>query len=806
MFTKNNLKTNAVAEAVAKILEAELDEALKGGQKKIDKNHNGKIDAHDFKLLRGEKSVEEAALGVPLKDHPYHKKTDAELRYIQKDAAEAAKAMQGHAPKSEAKYLDQVNDASTVLHYRSKGGKQLAKESVESIDEGNITHILSKELVSDHKRWMDSEGFDTKTKPLPKSHPKHATHVGIVSKNNKESSYHEDGFARPIHESVESIDELSKNTVTSYALKAGTKLGGNIAALGASKDISKYSANPTSPDEVKKRLNKSITNRTAGLAAASQRLSKEEVEPIDELSKGTLMSYVKKGEKQQGKNFDDIIAAHKGNDQTKANKANAKYLKRNAGLDRAVDKMYSKYDKKTEEVEELDEISTAQMSHQGKTTLKHIKNPGVGLRMAAHDIKPGIKGYRDRVDLMRAADAEGKLKKEADNLTLRGLHTANPQSIPSYMRSTEKGKKSLADKNKTILKDLIKRQLGKHPKPNLPEEVEELDELSKSTVRSYANKKSAELSHVPLMPFKRKPMSDRENRNAERGMMGALRRLNKEEVDKTDTITLDIPLMIRVLEYAREDAKTDMDLHKVVENLINLRGEGPLSMDHYEEIVNIRSNVKESSELDEASYGIGGYTRGFDRSKQRFKSNELSKELGHEVGSRTPMNPVEEPHAVHINGKKWKTFGSKSHATNVATSLANKVSGVTVVKEENLTEFKKQPDNMDADDHITREGIYGIEDSPMSATNSVKAMENSGCKKKMSNAAKMIKSIYKKNGVSESTYDWEKENKGTNGKEVTAKITLTGGKTMTGKDRDTVEIEPVMKTKTKNTAGMKTGD
>jgi hypothetical protein len=326
---------------------------------------------------------------------------------------------------------------------------------------------------------MDSEGFDTKTKPLPKSHPKHTTHVGIVSKDNKESSYHEDGFARPIHESVQSIDELSKNTVTSYALKAGTKLGGNIAALGASKDISKYSANPTSPDEIKKRLNKSIKNRKAGLAAASQRLSKEEVESIDELSKSTLLSYVKKGEKQQGKNFDDIIAAHKGNDQTKANKANAKYLKRNAGLDRAVDKMYSKYDKKTEEVE----------------------------------------------------------IEEADNLTLRGLHTANPQSIPSYMRSTEKGKKSLADKNKPILKDLIKRQLGKHPKPNLPEEVEELDELSKSTVRSYANKKSAELSHVPLMPFKRKPMSDRENRNADKGMMGALKRLNKEEVEELDEIS-----------------------------------------------------------------------------------------------------------------------------------------------------------------------------------------------------------------------------------------------------------------------------
>lgn len=32
-----------------------VDEALIGGQKKIDKNHNGKIDAQDFQILRGEK-------------------------------------------------------------------------------------------------------------------------------------------------------------------------------------------------------------------------------------------------------------------------------------------------------------------------------------------------------------------------------------------------------------------------------------------------------------------------------------------------------------------------------------------------------------------------------------------------------------------------------------------------------------------------------------------------------------------------------------------------------------------------------
>lgn len=40
--------------------------------------------------------------------------------------------------------------------------------------------------------------------------------------------------------------------------------------------------------------------------------------------------------------------------------------------------------------------------------------------------------------------------------------------------------------------------------------------------------------------------------------------------------------------------------------------------------------------------------------------------------------PVDQPHSVHINGKKWKTFGSQSHATNVA----KKIKGATVHKEE----------------------------------------------------------------------------------------------------------------------------
>jgi hypothetical protein len=56
----------------------------------------------------------------PLAGHPFHAKSDAELRYIHMDASEAARAMQGHAPEAEAKYLDQANDAATVLGYRAR--------------------------------------------------------------------------------------------------------------------------------------------------------------------------------------------------------------------------------------------------------------------------------------------------------------------------------------------------------------------------------------------------------------------------------------------------------------------------------------------------------------------------------------------------------------------------------------------------------------------------------------------------------------------------------------------------------------
>jgi hypothetical protein len=63
MFNKNVFtQKDPIADLIKDINEADYKakmEALKGNQHKIDKNKNNKIDAHDFKILRGEKKVNE---------------------------------------------------------------------------------------------------------------------------------------------------------------------------------------------------------------------------------------------------------------------------------------------------------------------------------------------------------------------------------------------------------------------------------------------------------------------------------------------------------------------------------------------------------------------------------------------------------------------------------------------------------------------------------------------------------------------------------------------------------------------------
>jgi len=115
----------------------------------------------------------------PLEGHDYHKKTDAELVYIAKDAHKAADAMKSHNTDAENKYRDQANDSATVRYFRQKNGMPdwykkkygHVKESVEVLDGEEVQaseaidniqesrkKAIVREAMKDAKERMEKKG------------------------------------------------------------------------------------------------------------------------------------------------------------------------------------------------------------------------------------------------------------------------------------------------------------------------------------------------------------------------------------------------------------------------------------------------------------------------------------------------------------------------------------------------------------------------------------------------------------------------------------------------------------------------
>jgi hypothetical protein len=85
-------------------------------------------------------------------------------------------------------------------------------------------------------------------------------------------------------------------------------------------------------------------------------------------------------------------------------------------------------------------------SHQSKTTMKHISKPTAGEKKAAKDIKPGIAGYRDRVAMLKSAQARGALKKE--EVEIEEADFTKQQTKMAHTIGKEFEKKGVGDKYK----------------------------------------------------------------------------------------------------------------------------------------------------------------------------------------------------------------------------------------------------------------------------------------------------------------------------------------------------------------------
>ena len=113
--------------------------------------NNGKLrESVEMKLTEGRPSQRH-----PLEGHEYHRKTDAELVYIAKDAHKAAEAMKSHNTDAENKYRDQANDSATVRYFRQKNGMpEWYKKKYGFVKEDvTLKQLLGKEsLVSYQKK------------------------------------------------------------------------------------------------------------------------------------------------------------------------------------------------------------------------------------------------------------------------------------------------------------------------------------------------------------------------------------------------------------------------------------------------------------------------------------------------------------------------------------------------------------------------------------------------------------------------------------------------------------------------------
>jgi hypothetical protein len=98
-----------------------------------------------------------------------------------------------------------IEHAAARKHVNAYIDTQIKEEAVDEAGLADlypaqvITHIIAKSDVDRHSALLKKEsGIKTKTVSLPRDHSKYKTHVGIVSKGEKEGAAHDSGYANPI--------------------------------------------------------------------------------------------------------------------------------------------------------------------------------------------------------------------------------------------------------------------------------------------------------------------------------------------------------------------------------------------------------------------------------------------------------------------------------------------------------------------------------------------------------------------------------------------------------------------------------
>jgi hypothetical protein len=384
-------------------------------------------------------------------------------RYVKKAAAsiDLTAWRQGH---KEAGAGNPSKQLEKKLSKRHKGietaVKKLTKEDAEQIDEAGKQHIEVTHVTGQKSKKPVSG--DNAFKAL--------NHYKSLSTTKS---------ARIVSEDAEQIDELSKDTYRSYADKAAKDyLSGKI------KD------------------SKKDTTRGKYIDKAVGKVFKEDAEQIDELSKKTLGSYVKKASgAERPKNPMNpksvpitTIAAYQGDSETghfgkrfnqhTYDKAERLRKNRETGIKTAVNKL-------TKEEIEMIEAKMAGVASGAMEGEKHMcatkvfhKEWNEGTPIKTMHADPDAEGLIEWYDVMFDHGIERVMTEDMEVLQAEShMHSKKKMKegyVPTSDEPTAADKKTAAKVRAMMSKEKVK------------EEVEQVDELSKNTMLRYvsANKKS----------------------------------------------------------------------------------------------------------------------------------------------------------------------------------------------------------------------------------------------------------------------------------------------------------------------------
>ena len=257
-------KLKSVAEAVAKI----MGEDLKGKQHKIDANHNKKIDAEDFKILRGKKKVKEEVEQideVKLADLPARKISGkAYGGAAQKDEPEEDDDDMDDKPKKA------VKKGTFKRRYNTKAYKESFTGMMTNLQEQGLGYVA--ELMVTEEPTNDEYTAEVKD-----------------AQEKSEGKGKKAEVAKPLvqavkNEEVEQIDEISSGfdvgNTTGGQWKGKTSpspyKNSNVAKSGIRKGMITKSAINRTKEEIKSRLNKEEVEQIEERTLSSKETKKKE--------------------------------------------------------------------------------------------------------------------------------------------------------------------------------------------------------------------------------------------------------------------------------------------------------------------------------------------------------------------------------------------------------------------------------------------------------------------------------------------------------------------------------------------------